>query len=74
MRLMKERIGEALEEAIEKVYDEFGRRPIVMGCHKDNCRAAAFYERHGFVKTNYMEGDDYYYIRSLKEGTSNDRT
>ena len=40
--------GEALEKTIAKVYEDFGVRPLVLGCHKDNPRAAAFYERHGF--------------------------
>ena len=66
--------GEVLENVIERVYQDFGQRPIVMGCHKDNYRAAAFYERHGFVKTDYMEGNDYYYLRRLEKGTANDRT
>lgn len=55
--------GEALEKTIAKVYEDFGVRPLVLGCHKDNPRAAAFYERHGFHKTDYMEGNDCYYLR-----------
>ncbi len=55
--------GEALEMVIEQVAGEFGQRPIVLGCHKDNLRAAEFYERHGFRKTEYMEGNDFYYLR-----------
>lgn len=54
-----------LEETIRRVYSEFGARPIVLGCHKDNFKAAAFYERYGFSKTDYMEGNDIYYIRPL---------
>jgi len=56
--------GVILEETIRRIYREFGKRPIVLGCHKDNWRAASFYERHGFVKTDYMEQNDCYYIRS----------
>ena len=55
--------GEALEKTIAKVYEDFGVRPLVLGCHKDNPRAAAFYERHGFHRTDYMEGNDCYYLR-----------
>lgn len=55
--------GIILEETIRRVYLEFGRRPIVLGCHKENWKAASFYERHGFVKTDYMERNDTYYIR-----------
>ena len=55
--------GEALEKTIAKVYEDFGVRPLVLGCHKDNPRAAAFYERHGFHRTDYMEGNDCYSLR-----------
>ena len=56
--------GEILEKTIQIVYRDFGRRPIALGCHKDNTRAERFYLRHGFKKTNAMEGNDYYYLRS----------
>ena len=55
--------GEALEKAVDLVYRDFGKRPIVLGCHKNNLPAAAFYEKHGFEKTHYTEGDDVYYLR-----------
>ena len=57
--------GEVLEKVIERVCHDFGERSLVLGCHKDNHRAAQFYERHGFMKTEYMEGNDYYFIRLL---------
>ena len=57
--------GKVLEKAIERVYRDFGRRPVALGCHKDNVRAEQFYLRHGFRKTSYMEGNDYYYFRFL---------
>lgn len=57
--------GQALELAIERVYQEFGPRPIALGCHMDNHGAERFYLRHGFVKTPYREGDDFYYIKRL---------
>jgi GNAT superfamily N-acetyltransferase len=44
--------GKALEKAIARVYKDFGIRPIVLGCHKDNKDAAAFYIKHGFQKQN----------------------
>lgn len=56
--------GEILEKAIQIVYHDFGKRPIALGCHKDNIQAERFYLRHGFKKTNVMEGNDYYYLRS----------
>ena len=55
--------GVILEETIRRIFLEFGRRPIVLGCHKENGKAARFYERHGFVKTDYREQNDCYYIR-----------
>lgn len=55
--------GEVLEKAIQLVYRDFGRRPIALGCHKDNIRAERFYLRHGFRKTGAMEGNDCYYLR-----------
>ena len=54
-----------LDETIRRVYSEYGARPIVLGCHKDNLKAAAFYERYGFIKTEYMEGNDVYYIKAI---------
>ena len=55
--------GEILEKAIHLVYRDFGKRPIALECHKDNIQAERFYLRHGFKKTNVMEGNDYYYLR-----------
>ena len=55
--------GYVLEKVIDDCYSEFGVRPIALGCHKDNRRAADFYTRHGFRKTDVMEGNDYYYLR-----------
>ena len=57
--------GEILEKAIARVYEDFGKRPIALGCPKDNFRAARFYERHGFKKTGVFEGDDEYFLRRL---------
>ena len=56
--------GEILEKTIQLVYHDFGKRPIALGCHKDNIQAERFYLRHGFKKTHVMEGNDYYYLRS----------
>ena len=55
--------GYVLEKVIDNCYSEFGVRPIALGCHKDNHKAADFYTRHGFRKTDVMEGNDYYYLR-----------
>ena len=55
--------GQVLERAIEAVYRDYGPRPIALGCHRRNVSAAAFYRRHGFIKTNYLETEDYYYLR-----------
>ncbi len=55
--------GAVLEMAIERVYREFGVRPIAMGCQEGNVAAARFYERHGFCRTEYRDEDDVYYLR-----------
>lgn len=55
--------GRIIEESIIKVYQDFGERPIVLGCHKDNLGAARFYEKHGFIRSEYSEGNDIYYLR-----------
>lgn len=39
-----------LERVIGMCYQEFGVRPIALGCHKDNHQAAKFYIKHGFKK------------------------
>ncbi len=59
--------GEILETAISRIYDEFGRRSVALGVHKDNTRAGRFYERHGFRRTGVYEGNDEYYLRLLTE-------
>ena len=57
--------GQILEKAIAQVYEDFGKRSIALGCHKENVRAAQFYERHGFVRTGVFERDDEYFLRFL---------
>ena len=57
--------GEIMEKAIEQVYQEFGRRSLALGVHKDNTQAGRFYERHVFRKTGVFEGDDEYYLRLI---------
>ncbi len=59
--------GEILEKAISQVYDEFGRRSIALGVHRDNLRVGRFYERHGFRRTGVYEGHDEYYLRLIDE-------
>ena len=55
--------GYVLESVVQRIYDEYGVRPIALGVHRENHAAARFYLRHGFRKTNAMEGNDYYYLR-----------
>ncbi len=55
--------SQVLEEVIARIYQEYGPRPIALGVHRDNLGAARFYERHGFRKTDAMEGSDRYYLR-----------
>lgn len=55
--------GIVLEMAIADCFRSFGARPIALGCHRDNQRAADFYLRHGFVPNLAMDGNDRYYLR-----------
>lgn len=55
--------GYVLEKVIAAIYREYGIRPIALGVHKDNYGAARFYEKHGFRRTDVMEGNDFYYLR-----------
>lgn len=57
--------SEIMEKAIEQVYQEFGRRSLALGVHKDNTQAGRFYERHGFKRMGVFEGDDEYYLRLI---------
>lgn len=57
--------GMIMEKAIEQIYQEFGRRSLALGVHKDNTQAGRFYERHGFKKTGAFEGADEYYLRLI---------
>ncbi|MBQ7874066.1 MAG: GNAT family N-acetyltransferase [Oscillospiraceae bacterium] len=57
--------GFVLEKVIRLCYEEFGIRPIALGCHKDNYFAERFYLAHGFEKTGYMEGNDFYFLRHI---------
>ncbi len=59
--------GEILERAIEEVYKDFGKRSIALGCHKDNVRAAEFYQRHGFNRTGTFAGNDEYFLRIIQK-------
>lgn len=52
-----------MEMAIADVHARFGVRPIALGCHRDNRKAAAFYEKHGFQRRDASEGNDIYYLR-----------
>lgn len=56
-----------LEKTIDNCYEKYGTRPIALGCHKDNSGAERFYLKHGFIKTEYMEGNDYYFLRYPKK-------
>ena len=57
--------GKILENAIARVYSEFGERSLALGVHKDNTRVGRFYERHGFKRTGVYEGNDEYYLRLI---------
>lgn len=55
--------GQVLEIVIDRIFVEYGPRPIVLGVQVDNTGAARFYERHGFSTTTAMDEDDRFYIR-----------
>lgn len=57
--------GVILEKAIQQVYEDFGKRPLALGVHKDNVAAGRFYERLGFRRTGFFEGADEYYLRLI---------
>ena len=61
--------SKVLEMVTDAIYKEYGVRPIALGVHKDDHGAARFYKKHGFIKTDAMEGNDAYYIRYPKERT-----
>lgn len=52
-----------LEEVIRRVAEEYGPRPIALGVHRENVAAARFYQRHGFMAVDAMEGNDVYFLR-----------
>ena len=56
-----------LEETVRRVYQEFGVRPIALGCHRDNVKGERFWLRRGFRKTDAVEGSDHYFIRYPSE-------
>ena len=60
--------SKVLDMVIDAIYKEYGVRPIALGVHKDNYAAARFYERHGFVPVDTMEGNDRYNIRYPQGG------
>lgn len=55
--------GQVLEMVIDRIYAEFGLRPILLGVQESNARAAQFYVKHHFVATSAMDEDDLFYIR-----------
>lgn len=57
--------SEAMEKAIALVYQDFGKRPLALGVHRENAAAGRFYEQHGFRKTGVFEGEDEYYLRMI---------
>ena len=58
-------IKTAMEKAIALVYQDFGKRPLTLGVHRENAAAGRFYEQHGFRKTGVFEGEDEYYLRMI---------
>ena len=59
--------GAILENAVSRVFREFGERSLALGVHRDNIRAVGFYERHGFRRTGVYEGNDEYFLRLVPD-------
>ena len=59
--------GSILENAVSRVFREFGERSLALGVHRDNIRAVGLYERHGFRRTGVYEGNDEYFLRLVPD-------
>lgn len=57
----------ALELVLDEMYDTFGCESIYLLVHKDNIRAKHIYEKHGFVPTGDMVGDEEIYGLFINE-------
>lgn len=55
--------SQALEMAIDAVFNEYGPRPVCLGVQEDNHRAMRFYETHGFIRNSARDEDDVYFLR-----------
>ena len=55
--------SKALELALQGIYQEYGKMPILLECHKDNIRAANFYTKLGFRNTHILNNEDYFFIK-----------
>lgn len=49
--------------ALNEIYCEYGKVPILLECHKDNERAIKFYNKMGFRNTNILNNEDYFFIK-----------
>ena len=55
--------SKALESALREIYEEYGKVPILLECHKDNTKAARFYTKLGFRNTHILNNEDYFFIK-----------
>ena len=55
--------SKALERALQEIYKEYGKVPILLECHKDNTGAAGFYTKMGFRNTHILNNEDYFFIK-----------
>ena len=53
----------ALELALNEIYQEYGKIPVLLECHKDNQNAIKFYTKMGFRNTNILNHQDYFLIK-----------
>ena len=54
---------EALKKALAAFDAVYGKKPLLLECHRENTGALRFYQRMGFRNTHLLHNEDYYLIR-----------
>lgn len=55
--------SQALRLALDELYCEYGRVPILLECHRENVKAMNFYTKMGFRNTHIPHMDDVYFVK-----------
>lgn len=50
--------SKAFEMILDRFYEVYGNRPLLLECHEKNLSAIAFYKKFGFVRTGIRVGND----------------